>query len=117
MIPIKQLAVAVIGDEDLVSGMRLAGVSRYHLIKEDHDTGEEVRQALSELMVEPDVGVIVIMEDYAENVEDLLASVRKRKGMTPVIIEVPSKFGTKYTDIVGYYRAFIKQSIGFDVEI
>ena len=91
MIPIKQLGVAVIGDEDLVSGMRLAGVSRYHLIKGDRDTGEEVRQALSELIAEPDVGVIVVMEDYTGYVGDLLTQVKEGKKMTPVIVEVPSK--------------------------
>ena len=117
MIPIKQLAVAVIGDEDLVSGMRLAGVSRYHLIKEDHDTGEEVRQALSELMVEPDVGVIVIMEDYTGYVSDLLTQVKEGKKMTPVIVEVPSKRGTSYGDTREYYKAFIRKFIGFDIEI
>jgi len=109
--------IAVIGDEELVSGLRLAGTSRYYVIKGSHDIREEVAKALGELIDEPSIAVIVIMEDYAEYVEDLLASVRERKGMTPVIIEVPSKFGTKYTDIVGYYRAFIKQSTGFDVEI
>jgi hypothetical protein len=43
--------------------------------------------------------------------------VKKGKGTTPVIAEVPSKFGTKYPDIRGYYRALIRESIGFEVEI
>jgi vacuolar-type H+-ATPase subunit F/Vma7 len=34
MVDIKHLDIAVIGDEDLVNGLRLAGVSRYHVIED-----------------------------------------------------------------------------------
>ena len=115
--PIKQLGIAVIGDEDLVSGMRLAGIERYHLIKDDHDKGEEVRQALSSLIGEPDIGVIVILEDYTQYVADLVTQVRERKKITPVIIEVPSKFGTSYGDVKEYYKGYARSFIGFDIEI
>lgn len=117
MITAKHLDIAAIGDEDMVSGLRLAGVSRYFMIKGNHDTGEDVRKALSELIDEPNIGVVVILEDYVEYVKDLVAHVRERRKVTPVIIEAPSKFGTKYKDVVGYYKTFIKASIGFEVEI
>ncbi|HUV46365.1 MAG TPA: V-type ATP synthase subunit F [Dehalococcoidia bacterium] len=117
MITAKHLDIAAIGDEDMVSGLRLAGVSRYFMIKGNHDTGEDVRKALSELIDEPNIGVVVILEDYVEYVKDLVAHIRERRKVTPVIIEAPSKFGTKYKDIVGYYKTFIKASIGFEVEI
>ncbi len=115
--PAKHLAIAVIGDKDLVSGLRLAGVSRYYTIEDGHDAQGDVRKALSELIHDPNVGIIVIQEDQAKYVEDLLTQVRKGKRTTPVIVEVPSKFGTKYKDVTAFYKAFIKQSIGFDVEI
>ncbi|MFC1950141.1 V-type ATP synthase subunit F [Chloroflexota bacterium] len=117
MMPIKNLNIAIIGDEDLVSGLRLAGVNRYYVIDGSHDVGEEVRKALTELMGEPEVGVIAIQEDHAKYVEDLMAQVREDKSLTPVIIEVPSKYGTKYQDITQYYKAYIREFIGFDVEI
>ena len=117
MVQVKQLDIAAIGDEDLVSGLRLAGISRYYMIKNSHNAAEDVRKTLGELIDEPSIGVIVILEDYAQYAEDLLAQIRERRGTTPVIIEVPSKSGPKYKDVVGYYKAFIKQSIGFDVEI
>ena len=117
MIPIKHLTIAVIGDEDLVNGLRLAGVSRYHVIKDNHDAGEEVRQALTELIGEPEVGIIAIQEDYTKYVEDLMTQVKEGKSLTPVIIEVPSKYGTKYEDITQYYKVYIRKFIGFDVEI
>ena len=117
MMRVKHLDIAAIGDEDLVNGLRLAGVSRYYMIKGEHNAREDVRKALGELIDEPNVGVVVILEDYAKYVEDLLTRLREEKRMTPVVIEVPSKFGTKHPDIVGYYKAFIRESIGFEIEI
>ncbi len=117
MIPIKHLSVAIIGDEDLVSALRLAGVSRYHLIKGNHEVGEDVRQALTELINEAEVGIIAIQEDYAQYVEDLMTQVKEGKSLTPVIIEVPSKYGTKYEDVTEYYKVYIRKFIGFDIEI
>jgi len=117
MIPIKQLNIAVIGDEDLVSGLRLAGVSRYYVIKESHNIGKDVTKALSSLIDEPDIGIVAIQEGYVKYVEDLMAQVKQEKRMTPVIIELPSKYGTKYLDVAEYYKGYIRKSIGFDVEI
>ena len=115
--PIQHLDIAVIGDEDLVNALRLAGISKYYMIKGDNGAHENVRKALTELIAEPDVGMVIILEDYAEYVKDLVTQVRKGRGTTPVIVEVPSKFGAKYPDIREYYRALIRESIGFDVEI
>ncbi len=115
--PIKHLDIAVIGDEELVNAMRLTGISKYYTAQDDHDTRENVRKTLTDLLAEPDVGIVIILEDYAQYVEDLISQVRKKKGTTPVIVEVPSKFGTKYPDTREYYRARIRESIGFEVEI
>ncbi len=117
MMPIKQTDIVVIGNADLVNELRLAGISRYHLIRDEHDAAGEVRQALTNLISEPDVGVIVISEDYAEYVGDLLAQARAGKRMVPVIVEVPTKHGTKYGDVREYYKAYIRKFIGFDIEI
>ncbi len=115
--PIKHLDIAVIGDEELVNALRLAGISNYYAIKDDHEVRDNVRKALIELLAEPDVGIVIMLEDYAQYVEDVLAQARKGRRMTPVVIEVPSKFGTKYPDVREYYRALIRESIGFEVEI
>ncbi len=109
--------MAVIGDEDLVNALRLAGVSRHYVMQSAQDVGREVREALTELVADPDVGIIVILEEYARYVEDLVAQVRKGRKPTPVIIEVPSKFGSIYGDVRQHYRARIRESVGFEVEI
>jgi vacuolar-type H+-ATPase subunit F/Vma7 len=115
--PIQQLDIAVIGDEELVNALRLAGISKHYTIKGNHDVRENVRKTLTELLAEPEVGIVIILEDYAQYVEDLVTQIRKKKGTTPVIVEAPSKFGTKYPNIREYYRALIRESIGFEVEI
>ncbi len=117
MTSVRQLNIAVIGDEDLVSGLRLAGVSQYSVIKDDHDAAAEVRQALTELTAKPEIGIIVLQEDYWQYAEDLITQVQEGKNLTPVIIGAPSKYGTKEADVSGYYRAYIRKFIGFDVEI
>jgi len=117
MMPIRQMGIVVIGDEDLVNGMRLAGISRYNLIEHGADVIKEVRQALSNLIVDPDISVIVLQEDYAEHVGDLLAEIRGGKGMTPVIVEVPSKRGTRYGNVKEFYKSYARGFIGFDIEI
>ena len=114
---IKHLDIAVIGDEELVNALRLAGISNYYIIKGNHDVSENVRKALTELIAEPGVGIVIMLEDYAQYVADMMTRVRKERGMPPVIIEVPSKFGTKHPDIKEYYRELIRESIGFDVEL
>jgi V/A-type H+-transporting ATPase subunit F len=115
MINVRQLEIAVVGDEDLVSSMRLAGVRRYRIVTEGDK--EEVRQALTELLDEPGVGIIVILEDYMEYVADLISQAQERKTSPPVVIEVPSKYGTRYKDVAQYYKAYIRRFIGFDIEI
>ena len=113
----KQLDIAVIGDEELVNALRLAGISKYYTMKGNHDAREDTRKALTELLADPDVGIAIMLEDYAQYVEDLVTQVRKKRGTTLVIVEVPSKFGTKYPNAKEYYRALIRESIGFEVEI
>ena len=115
--PIQHLDIAAIGDEELVNALRLAGISKYYSIRGDSSVHENVRKALTELIAEPDIGIVIISEDYAQYVEDLIAQIREKKALAPVIVEVPPKFGTKYPDIREYYRALIRESIGFDVEI
>lgn len=117
MMPPKQLDVAVIGDEELVNALRLAGGSRYYMMKGDRDAREDVRKALTELLSDREVGIVILLEDYVQHVEDLLAQARRGRAITPVIVEVPSKFGTKYPDVRDYYRASIRESVGFEVEI
>jgi len=113
----ERLEIAVIGDEDLVSVMRLAGVDRYHIVEEGPDTRDEVRRVFSEMVEDAQVGIAAISEDYIPYVEDVVTRVREEKRMTPVVLGVPSKRGTKWPDTKAFYKAYIRGFIGFDVEL
>jgi len=115
MMKIRHVDMAVIGDEDLVNGLRLAGVRHYRVV--EGDAPDEVRQALTEFVEEPDIGIIVILEDYAKHVEDLITQAQERKGSPSVVVEVPSKHGTRYEDVAKYYKSYVRKFIGFDIEI
>lgn len=117
MTQLKHLDIAIVGDEELVNALRLAGSTRYYVIKDDPDARESVRSALNELLSDRDIGIVMLLEDYVQYAEDLLSQFRRGRAITPVIIEVPSKFGTKYLDVRDYYRASIRESVGFEVEI
>lgn len=115
--PQQELGIAVIGDEDLVSGMRLAGVRRYQVVTDNPDSGEDVRKAVLSFISDSNVGVIALQEDYQPYVEDIAAGLRREKKVLPVIIEVPSKRGTEHGDVALHYRTFIRRFVGFDVEL
>ncbi|MFC1918877.1 V-type ATP synthase subunit F [Chloroflexota bacterium] len=117
MMPIKHLNIAVIGSEDLVNGLRLAGINQCFVIKDDHNIGENVREALTGLLDNPDIGIVVMQEDYVKYIEDLSAKLKRDGKMTPVIVEVPSQYGTKYKDVTEHYKEYIRDFIGFDIAI
>jgi len=114
---IRNMEIAVIGDMELVSALRLAGLRKTRAIQGDRNLTEDIRRRLQEYVSDPDVGVVVIMEDYAEMIRDTLANLRQGRNVLPVIVQVPSKRGTRYPDVVGYYKQFSREFLGFDIEI
>jgi vacuolar-type H+-ATPase subunit F/Vma7 len=115
--PTRRLGVAVIGDEDLVSGMRLAGVRRCHVVNDEHQGASDIREALQALLAEPDIAIIVIPEEYEPVVEEELAKLRESRRLVPVVLPVPSRRGTRFGDARTYYRQYIRKFIGFDIEV
>jgi vacuolar-type H+-ATPase subunit F/Vma7 len=111
------LRLAVIGDEDLVNGLRLAGVSRYYVIPDNDSSAEEVRNAFSDLMQDAGVGIIALQEEYIVHVQDLIVKIKDSKRLTPIIVEVPSRYGTCYGDVCTYYKDYVRAFTGFAVEI
>lgn len=117
MMPVGHLEIAIVGDEDLVNMMRLAGIRKYRQIGSEGNVGEDVRNVLTELIDDAEVSVIAIQEDYVDYVRDLIIRVQEAKSLTPVIVEVPSKHGTKYPNAAEYYKAFVSKFVGFEIQI
>jgi len=111
------MEIAVIGDLELVSALRLAGLRKTYAIQEERHADENIRKALKECMSDPGVGVVVMLEEFAEMVADAVSEYRQTKSVLPVIVQVPSKRGTRHPDVVAYYKQFCRKYLGFDIEL
>lgn len=78
------MKVAVLGDEELVWGMMLAGIRNARITKGPDDT----REVLNEWLRSPEIGVILLAAYAADQVRPFLSAVRKSKKLYPLIIEI-----------------------------
>lgn len=83
------MKVAVIGGTRMVLGFALAGAKRTYVAGDP----ESVADALLECLHDPDVGVILLQQDLAGLIGDLLDRVRREKGPYPMIVECPGEEG------------------------
>jgi vacuolar-type H+-ATPase subunit F/Vma7 len=113
---VKQLSIVVVGDEDLVAGMRLGGVGKYFTIKNDQNTREEVWKVLPNLVGDSTVGVIALQDNYMPFAQTIIDQLRAEKRLTPVIIGVPSKLGVR-ADTIEQYKSYIRRFVGFEIQI
>jgi vacuolar-type H+-ATPase subunit F/Vma7 len=113
----KRLDIAIIGDDDQVALMRLAGVEKYEVIEDGQHLHEKVREALRGFMKDPSIGIILIPENWTGYVDDLRKEILERKKITPVMIEIPSRFQREKEDVRQYYQSYTKRLLGFTIEI
>lgn len=113
-------SVAVIGDSDMAVGFRLAGVKEVYEyeygVEDREDIDIDVARVLDKIAKE-DVVLIIINERFASMMrtqEKIREINNKKKGVTPIILEVPDKKGPvkKELDEIGQ---LIKRAIGVAV--
>ncbi len=109
--------ISVVGNSNLTTLLRLAGVGNYYTIEDNDSLETNVREAMSNLINNPAVSIIAIQTDYAILVRDMIDRVVEDKRLTPVIIEVPSGVSMEEENAAEYYRAFVRKFVGFDIEI
>lgn len=85
--------VAVIGDEDTVSGFLLAGVGdtskdRNFLIVNQNTPHAQIEAAFKKMVARDDLAIIIINQVIANDIRYLIATHTK---IVPVILEIPSK--------------------------
>jgi V/A-type H+-transporting ATPase subunit F len=116
------ISVAVIGDSDTAMGFRLAGVKDVYEYRYDGDgnravtnDGEDAARILDELVKE-NIAIIIVNERFAaKNKEKIREINSKKKGVTPIIVEVPDKKGPieKEIDEIG---RLIKRAVGIVIK-
>lgn len=86
--------VAVIGDEDTVTGFLLAGVghrtaqgSNFLIVKQDTPLNQ-VEEAFQKLSTREDIGIILINQHIAADIRHILKDYNQT---IPTVLEIPSK--------------------------
>ena len=80
------MKTAVIGGREVVSGFALAGTSCIRACTEIR----EAKSALKEFAHRNDIGVILIEDDYAVDLQAEIESLVQVRGSYPLIISIPS---------------------------
>ncbi len=109
------IAVAVIGDPDTAAGFRLAGVKEVR--EYGSEEGEDIARVLDKVAKE-EVAIILVNERFAADTQtrDKIREINaKKKGVVPVILEIPDKKGPmkKEMDEIG---RLIRRAVGVAVK-
>jgi len=77
----------VIGDRDMVTGFQLVGVRGAVVSSVD-----EAWRALSKVIENVEVGIVIISEDFSTKMQDKINKLRLSR-TNPLIVEIPGKSG------------------------
>lgn len=86
--------IAVIGDEDTVTGFLLAGTGQRdakgcnYLVVDNKTKRSQIEQAFNTMTTRHDIGIVLINQNVANEIRHLLNTYDK---ITPTILEIPSK--------------------------
>ena len=102
--------IAVIGDRDTVTGFRLVGVSECTV----PSSPEETRDLLYRHFRDPAMGLVMITEPLAAEIEDTI--VELSQSPVPVILMIPDRDGTTgaYETVL---RELIRRAVGIEINI
>ena len=102
--------IAVIGDRDTVTGFRVVGVSECSV----PSSPEEARDSLYRYFRDPTMGLVMITEPLAAEVEDTI--VELSQSPVPVILLIPDRDGTTgaYETVL---KELIRRAVGIEINI
>ncbi len=99
--------VAIIGDDTLVAGFKLAGIDEYFIVPDGQVEGKT-----SELLSSPGYGILIVSERIAEGFDWRLKK-RIEASAKPVVVSVPDRQGAASQS--ESINKLIKRAIGFDL--
>ena len=104
------MRVAVIADKDTALGFALTGIKDLYAAQ----NRDEAKSALAEVMQNPEIGVVIITERYANSLREDINRWREEKPLYPLLVEVSDKKGkmTREDPI----RLLIKRAVGLDIK-
>ncbi len=104
--------VAAIVDDRVAPGFRLAGVRTI-------EAGEvDPKEAVRELASDPEVGVIILTEDVAEEAKEVIEEIQEEKlsrgEATPIFVTVPGPEGPKEEVEI---EEIVKRAVGVEIDV
>ncbi len=102
--------IAIIGDRDTVTGFRMVGVQESSV----PNNVNEIRKALLDYFRDPRMGLIIITEPLAMQVEDTILELSEAP--VPVILLIPDREGSTgaYETVL---RELIRRAVGIEINV
>lgn len=100
--------IAVIGDQDTVTGFMLGGIKDGYPVKDMEKAGETLEE-----LIKKDYSIIIITEKIGDALREKITNLTSERAL-PMIIEIPDKTGSieRETDPL---RELIKRVIGVEM--
>jgi len=106
------MEIALIGDRHTVYGFRLAGIRKTFVIEQIRQG--DIRGILKGLF-DDNIGIILVTEKVAGEIRNILQEVdRFRKGIMPIVVEIPDS-GGPLPEKIDPMRELIKRTVGFEI--
>lgn len=106
------MEIALIGDIHTVLGFRLAGIRKAFLI--DEIKRQNKKETIKGLF-DDGIGILLVTEKvYQELGHELEDANRFKKGLMPIILEIPDSSGP-LADKIDPMRELIKRTVGFEI--
>lgn len=106
------MEIALIGDRHTVYGFRLAGIRKTFPME---DIGHEEMRGILKGLFDGNIGVLVVTEAVAEEIRNILEEANRfKKGVTPVIVEIPDSKGP-LPEKIDPMREVIRRTVGFEI--
>lgn len=108
MEPVKKYKIAVVGNSQLATGFKFAGVAETYSVKSSQDSEKVMR----DLMQREDIGLIIITSKVLKAIRDRKLSEAVSDSVLPMVIEVPDYNEEGQPDTL---RRLIMRAIGIDI--
>jgi len=103
--------IAVVGDQDTVTGFALAGATYSHI----HTAGKETLAKLNEFFASGEIGLVLITHRVAEELGFDFRQMLRTKRLLPLVLRIPDKTG--YMPKVDELREIIKRTVGAEIMV
>jgi vacuolar-type H+-ATPase subunit F/Vma7 len=103
------MKIAVIGDRLMVRGFTLAGIKEGTIAESSQNT----LAALEHYLSLPDIGIIILWEHLAAEIQPFLMELLDGNRMYPMIVTVPGKVISPYGD--AHLKNILHKAVGMEI--